>query len=306
MSFAYPWVLLALVIPVLLIVWAWSRHGQRVVLPFDHGTQRPGTWLKALLNLGATLPPLMLAVAVLLLAGPQQLSEPKSKKVMTNIQFCLDVSGSMTAQFGDGDRYEAAMAAINDFVEKREGDSYGLTVFGSHYLHWIRLTNDPSAFKYAMPFLGPRRLPSWFMGGTAIALALDKCIDVLVEREEGDRMIVLFSDGDSGDFSGGNDARIAAKLAANGIRVFAIHIAEGGIPPGLSLITSMTGGQVFAAGDPQGLEVVFKSIDEMSETRIEKISAESMDNFRPYSLAGLSLLALSLLALLGGLRYTPW
>ena len=124
MSFAYPWVLLALVIPVLLIVWAWSRHGQRVVLPFDHGTQRPGTWLKALLNLGATLPPLMLAVAVLLLAGPQQLSEPKSKKVMTNIQFCLDVSGSMTAQFGDGDRYEAAMAAINDFVEKREGDSY--------------------------------------------------------------------------------------------------------------------------------------------------------------------------------------
>ena len=44
----------------------------------------------------------------------------------------------------------------------------------------------------------------------------------------------------------------------------------------------------------------------MSETKIEKISAESMDNFRPYSLAGLSMLALSLLALLGGLRYTPW
>jgi len=306
MSFAYPWVLLALVVPISLIVWAWARHGQRVVMPFDHGKQRPGTGLKALLNIGATLPPLMLAVAVFLLAGPQQVSEPKSKKVMTNIQFCLDVSGSMTAQFGDGDRYEAAMAAINSFVEKREGDSYGLTVFGSHYLHWIRLTNDPSAFKYAMPFLGPRNLPSWFIGGTAIAQALDKCIDVLVEREEGDRMIVLFSDGDSGDFGGGNDARVAAKLAANGIRVFAIHIADGGIPPGLSLITNATGGQVFAAGDPQGLEAVFGSIDEMSKTKIEKISAESMDNFRPYAIAGLSLLGLSLLAVLLGVRYTPW
>ena len=119
-------------------------------------------------------------------------------------------------------------------------------------------------------------------------------------------MIVLFSDGASSDFGGGNDARIAQKLAANDIRVFAIHIADGGVPPGLSTIANATGGQVFAAGDPQGLEIVFKSIDEMSETKIEKISAESMDNFKPYSIAGLSLLGLSLLAMLSGVRYTPW
>ena len=306
MSFAYPWVLMALVIPILLIVWAWTRHGQRVVLPFDHGTQRPGNGLKALLNIGATLPPLMLAVAIFLLAGPQQLAEPKSKKVMTNIQFCLDVSGSMTASFGDGDRYEAAMEAINDFVEKREGDAYGLTVFGGHYIHWIRLTNDPSAFKYAMPFLGPRNLPTWFSGGTAIAMALDKCIDVMVEREEGDRMIVLFSDGYSGDFGGGNDERIAAKLAANDIRVYAIHVADGGIPPQIQTVANRTGGAAFSAGDPKGLEMVFKSIDEMAETRIEKISAESMDNFKPYSIAGISILGLSMVALLLGVRYTPW
>jgi Ca-activated chloride channel family protein len=275
-------------------------------LPFDHGVQRPGTGLKALLNIAATLPPLMLAVAILLLAGPQQLAEPKSKKVMTNIQFCLDVSGSMTAQFGDGNRYEAAMEAINDFVAKREGDAYGLTVFGGHYIHWIRLTNDPAAFKYAMPFLGPTNLPSWFSGGTAIAMALEKCIDVMVEREEGDRMIVLFSDGYSGDFAGGNDARIAAKLAANNIRVYAIHVADGGIPPQIQTVATSTGGLAFSAGDPQGLEQVFKSIDEMAETRIEKISAESMDNFRPYSIAGLSVLGLGMLALLLGVRYTPW
>ena len=241
MSFAYPYVLFVLVVPILLIAWAWARHGQRVVMPFDHGVQKPGTGWKVLLNIGATLPPLMLAVAILLLAGPQQVSEPKSKKVMTNIQFCLDVSGSMGAKFGDGNRYEAAMEAINGFIDVREGDSYGLTVFGNDYLHWIRLTNDPSAFKYAMPFLGPSNLPVWFGGSTMIAMALNKCIDVMAEREEGDRMIVLFSDGASSDFGGGNDARIAQKLAANDIRVFAIHIADGGVPPGLSTIANATG-----------------------------------------------------------------
>ena len=306
MTFAYPWVLLALILPFAAILWAWHSHGQRVVLPFDHGTQTPGTGLKVLLNIGTSLPPLMFAVAICLLAGPQQLAEPKSKKVMTNIQFCLDVSGSMTGKFGEGSRYEAAMAAINDFVEKREGDAFGLTVFGGHYIHWIRLTNDPAAFKYAMPFLGPRNLPSWFSGGTAIAMALEKCIDVMVEREEGDRMIVLFSDGYSGDFGGGNDKRIADKLVANDITLYAIHVADGGIPPQIQTVAAATGGLAFSAGDPQGLEQVFKNIDEMAETKIEKISAESMDHFRPYTIAGLSLLGLSVIALISGVRYTPW
>ena len=44
----------------------------------------------------------------------------------------------------------------------------------------------------------------------------------------------------------------------------------------------------------------------MAETKIEKISAESMDNFRPYAIAGLSLLGLWVIALISGVRYTPW
>ena len=305
MTFAYPWLLLLLVLPALLLVWTWRRHGQRVVVPFDHGVQKRGLVLKALLGLAQSLPPLLLAVVICILAGPQQFGEPKTKRKLTNIQFCLDVSGSMTAQFGDGDRYDAAMESINDFLTYREGDAYGLTIFGDHFLHWIRLTSDPSAFQYATPFLSPRRLPRWFSGGTSIGNALNECRKLLIEREEGDRMIILLSDGYSSDLSGGRDEEIARKLAADEIVVYGIHIGGGGIPGQIVTIASITGGEMFAAGDPTALDTIFKRIDEMQETKLEKISAESMDNFWPFSVAGLALLAVNFLSLFG-LRYTPW
>lgn len=305
--FAYPLVLLALVLPIGLLVWTWidGGTGHRVAIPADGAGLRQRKILGFSLNLAASLPALILAVAVLLLAGPQQLSEPKSKKRLTNIQFALDVSGSMTSPFGDGDRYDAAMAAINEFISYREGDAFGLTVFGGHFLHWIRLTSDPSAFGYATEFLGPRRLPPWFSGGTKIGMALEECVDLLVEREKGDRMIILVSDGYSADLGGGADIRIADKLAANDIAVYAIHIAPGSPPEQLLTITGRTGGEVFAAGDKAALEAVFQRIDAMQETEIEKIAAESMDHFTPYAIAGGVLLALFSLSLFG-LRFTPW
>lgn len=306
MPFAYPWVLLFLLLPAVLIGWHWYRNGQHVVMPFDGGISKKGTGLRIVLNFSQSLPALLLAVVIIILAGPQQVSEPKSKRVLTNIQFCLDVSGSMMAQFGDGSRYDGAMNSLNSFIGKREGDAFGLTVFGDHFLHWIHLTSDPAAFQYAAPFLAPQSLPPWFVGGTRIGRALEECEKLLIEREEGDRMIILISDGDSFDLHGGEDERIARSLAANGISVYGIHIAEGNPPEEIGLIASITGGEIFTGGDPNALDVVFKRIDEMQETKLEKASLESMDWFTPFAIAGLSVGGLHLLLLLFGIRYNPW
>ena len=305
--FAYPLLLILLVAPVGLFIWILQGKGAggQVTIPMDGGSYPRRKIRSALLIFTSSLPSLLLAFAILLLAGPQQLSEPKTKKKLTNIQFALDVSGSMTAAFGDGNRYDAAMPAINDFINYREGDAFGLTVFGDHFLHWIRLTSDPSAFGYATAFLGPRRLPVWFRGGTKIGMALEECLKLLIEREKGDRLIILVSDGYSADLSGGRDAELASKLAANEITVFAIHVAPGAPPPQLLTISGRTGGEVFAAGDPEALATIFKRIDGMKKTGVEKIAAESMDNFKPYAIAGTATLGLFLLSLTG-LRYTPW
>jgi Ca-activated chloride channel family protein len=301
MSFNYPWMLFLLLIPAVIVAWIWRRSGRHVVLPLDHSEHKGSRWLGRLVNSTSCLPALGLAVVIIVLSGPLRLSEPKTKRRLTNIEFCVDISGSMTAPFGDGSRYDASMKAINDFLDYREGDAFGLTFFGNNVLHWVPLTSDTSAVRCSPPFMRPENVPPWF-GGTMIGKALRACQKVLVEREEGDRTIVLVSDGSSGDSL---DDELARKLRQDNIAVYAIHIGSGDAPAEIVNITSLTGGEVFVSGDVEGLKGIFKRIDEMKQTKLEKTSAETMDNYAPWCILGLSVLGMSLLTSLG-LRYTPW
>ena len=56
-----------------------------------------------------------------------------------------------------------------------------------------------------------------YMGGTRIGLALRSVYRILANRPEGDRMIILISDGMSGDLSGQGD-KIAADLRGADLR----------------------------------------------------------------------------------------
>lgn len=304
MTFARPLLLVLLIVPALLLLWTWRRQGGRVVLPFDHGVRRKSPLLRIVLDCAASLPALALAVVVLILAGPQKLSEPKTKRVMTNIEFCVDISGSMTAPLGEGTRYDSSMKSINAFLDFRKGDAFGLTFFGNNVLHWVPLTTDVSAFRCAPPFMRPEVAPPWF-GGTEIGKALRACQKILTTREDGDRMIVLVSDGESWDLGNGNDLVLAESLKRDNIVVYAIHVSETEVPDPIVNIARLTGGEVFGVDDPGALEAVFAQIDTMQEAKMETTAAETLDNFPPYCVAALSVFAVSLLSLFG-VRYTPW
>ena len=79
MSFAYPLVLLTLLIPAYLLVRTWRRRGRELVVPFDHGRQPSGRVLRVLMTLAESLPALVLAVAILILAGPQARRYPQEQ-----------------------------------------------------------------------------------------------------------------------------------------------------------------------------------------------------------------------------------
>lgn len=302
--FGRPWMLLLLALPLLHLCWVWQRRSRRVVLPFDHAGRGSGWVLRALLGIGESLPALLLAVAVLLLALPQELAAPKQKRALTNIQFCVDISGSMTAKFGSGSRYDAAMAAINEFLDYRTGDSFGLTFFGNNFLHWVPLTSDPSAFRCAVPFMRPENAPPAF-GGTEIGKAVLGCREVLTSRSEGDRMLILVTDGWSIDLSNGADLDIAKRLKRDGIVLFAVNIQEQDANGEIVNLARLTGGEVFNPGDTRALKEVFARIDQMTKARLEQGTAELVDWFLPFAIAGLAVLALYGLVQLG-LRYTPW
>jgi Ca-activated chloride channel family protein len=303
-SFLYPWVLFLLVVPAGLLCWTWRRPGRRLVLPFDHGRPGKGTVWGLLIGLMESVPPLLLAVAVILLAGPQRLGEPRDKRILTNIELCLDVSGSMTTPFGDGSRYDTAMKSLDEFVTYRKGDAFGLTFFGNNTLHWCPLTSDVSAIRCSPPFMRPENAPDW-LGGTEIGKALRSCAQVLRERQEGDRMILLITDGDSFDLGGGNDKEIARELRADNITVYAVIIGMEQVQDEIVNITHYTGGDAFLAGDADAMKSIFRRIDQMKPARVEKTIGETRDDFVPWSALGLALAGLGVTSLFG-LRYTPW
>ncbi len=303
--FAHPWLLTLLAIPALLIAHQWCTDARALPLPFDHQQTKNSRFLTILLNSVNTLPYLLLAIAILLIAGPRKFEQPKSKRKLTNIMFVLDVSGSMSASFGEKDQYEVAMDSLNGFLDYRKGDAFSLMVFGDHNLRWVPLTTDVSAFRCAPPFLHPNKLPPWFSGGTSIGKALKQAEKYLVTAEEGDRMIVLLSDGWSSDLGDGNDAKVAASLQENKITTFTIHIGGGEAPDEVSVISHMTGGQTFAAGDPGALDAIFQKIDTMTQAPLERLTPDPVDHFRPYLYTAFGIGAAYLLSLFG-LRYNPW
>lgn len=304
MSFTHPWVLGFLAIPVLLAWWEWSRRGLPLVLPVDHSQTARRPWLERLVKSVQLSGPLLLALVIAILAGPQKLERPGDERVLTNIEVVMDVSGSMMASYGDGTRADKAIEAVAEFTTFREGDAFGLTIFGTDVVHWVPLTKDRSVIKLAAPFLRPDRMPP-HMGGTRIGHALEAVHRRMRTREEGDRMIILISDGMSADLGGGLAQRLGEQLAGDKITVFYIHAAEGQPQPETFTLASLTGGEAFAAGDPAALQEVFRRIDEMKPTKLKPAAPEYVDYFGPFAISGLALLGVHLIGLLG-VRFTPW
>lgn len=304
MTFGRPEWLLLLALPVLLIVWETRRSHPRVALPFDHGEVRPARGLGRMVTTAAALPALLLAVAILIFCRPLRYDLPRQERQLTNIEFVLDVSGSMASEFGDGSRYDAAMAAIGDFTGRRKGDAFGLTIFGNEVLRWTPLTRDLTAIRNATPFLRPELLPQHF-GGTEIGKALRFSGRALPQRGEGDKLIILLSDGESADLPGSTARRIGTELAEDGIVLYAIHVGDGPAPADLHQLTRPTGGRVFAAKHPQALKTVFEHIDRMQPVKLRPGGPQQVDAFGPLAIIGLIVLGLYQ-ATLFGLRYTPW
>jgi Ca-activated chloride channel family protein len=171
-------------------------------------------------------------------------------------------------------------------------------------LHWVPITKDLSAIRLATPFLRPEKMPHYF-GGTQIGKALRECEKMLATRPEGDRMIILMTDGDSADLGSTRSNEIAQELRAARIVVYPILVGGETSTDDMYIIANVTGGQVFQAGDPAALQEVFRHIDKMQATKMKPPSNEFADFFAPVSIAGLAAAALHLVSLLG-VRYTPW
>lgn len=299
MTFAHPWVLLLVAVPVVL-AWPVLARGAGVTVPADRTATGDRPWLRRALAAFDLAPLVLMAVAIAALAGPQVMAQPRAERSLTNIQICLDVSGSM-----GGRNHELASKAIEEFTRAREGDAFGLTMFGVEQVRWLPLTKDLQAIRDALPFADPMNQPS-HMGGTMIGAALRFCArNMVAEAKDGDRLIVLVSDGQSGDLSGGAAREIGQELRDAGIAVYHVHIDESPIPPEVEDLVAETGGEAFATTDAPSMRAVFAHIDRMKPARFAPAGTVPLDRYGPFAAAALALLGVHAVGLLG-MRYVPW
>lgn len=121
-----------------------------------------------------------------------------------------------------------------------------------------------------------------------------------------DRLLILVSDGASGDLRGQEQIdRISQQLNDAGITMYHIHIGSDTIPSEVSGIAKATGGDAFLATNSDGLRLIFNHIDQMQPARFVANASVPVDYFEPFVWIGAVVLALYALSLLKW-RYTPW
>ncbi|MFT4196978.1 MAG: VWA domain-containing protein [Pseudoxanthomonas sp.] len=290
-GFAWPWLWLALPLPWLALWLLPAVRNPAPALRVPYGerlqgiAQGHGVARRFGLNPLAALAWLLLVAAA---ARPQQLGPavvpPQSGRDML---LAVDLSGSMREpdmQLGGAavDRLTAAKAVLADFLDRRAGDRVGLLVFGQRAYVMVPPTLDRDSVREQLRDLVPGLAGRETAIGDAIALATKR----LREQPEGQRVVILLTDGVSN--AGALLPDKAAELARDsGVRVHTIGFGSGGqsmslfgmqlpMPGGsdddideatLQKIAASTGGRYFRARDTGELAGIYDELDRIEPVR---------------------------------------
>ncbi|MEM9057639.1 MAG: VWA domain-containing protein [Pseudomonadota bacterium] len=316
--FEWPWVLAALVLPLLVRWLAKDGAAQRQAalhVPFLQDFQRAaasGVGGGA----GAALWVLALAWLALVLAAarPQWLGEPIDLPVAgRELMLAVDISGSMEKRdFKVSDRITTRLIATKmvagDFIERREGDRIGLILFGQQAYVQTPLTLDRETVKTL--------LFEAQIGFAGMETAIGDAIGLAIKRLRGDdvagRVLVLLTDG--ANTAGEIDPRKAAQIAAReGLKIYTVGIGADEVVVNslfgrrrvnpsadldeatLEAIADTTGGRYFRARDTQELMQIYRDIDALEPLSKEAPGFRPVRALDPWPLALSALLTLLVL-----------
>jgi Ca-activated chloride channel homolog len=241
----------------------------------------------------------------------------------SDIVLALDVSNSMNAQDVTPSRLERAKQAIEQLIDKLQGDRIGIVIFAGQPLVQLPITTDYSAAKMFLDEINSSLIP---VQGTAIGSAITR--SALLLLDEGDstfskrsKSIILITDGENFE----DDAVAAAKEAASkGIIIHTIGIGSPeGVPipiyangklsgykkdkDGTTVITKLNlnllesiaqnaGGICVQGGSADmGLDKVVDQINKMKKSKITiKRYSDYNEHFLPFAFIALALLIIDI------------
>lgn len=136
------------------------------------------------------------------------------------IMFAVDTSKSMLAQDVKPNRLTRAKLAVEDLLDKLNGDGVGLVAFAGSAFLQCPVTLDYDAFRQSVEALDTDVIPR---GGTDIAAAIQEAETAFKAHEDSDRILVLITDGEDLDAEGIDAAKAAAK---DGVKIFTVGVGS--------------------------------------------------------------------------------
>jgi Ca-activated chloride channel family protein len=331
-SFAWPWMFLALPLPLLvraLLPRAPQQHeaGLRVPDLGSFAVLAGRSDAEQLQNWRFWLAAAAWGLLVVAAARPERIGEDVAVPVSgRNLMLAVDLSGSMDAKdFELGgrrvDRLTATKAVASDFIRRREGDRIGLILFGERAYLQAPLTLDRETVNTLLmeAFIGLAGEKTAI--GDAITLAVKRLYEQGAEASE--QVLVLLTDG--ANTAGQIEPLKAAELAADiGLRIYTIGIgAEQMVVPSvtgllrsvnpsadldeatLTKIADLTGGHYFRARDTAALQEIYRLLDELEPVAEPEAGFRPVQSYYHWPLGGAFALA-GLLALSSLASALPW
>ncbi|WP_235934003.1 vWA domain-containing protein [Sunxiuqinia indica] len=252
------------IIPVLIVLFWITRRSRRKAL---ERFGKPETVSQLMPNVSHSRPVIkfiiwLLAIASLIIAiaRPQFGSKLKTvKREGVELIIGLDVSNSMLAEDIQPNRLERAKRAISRLVDNLNNDKIGLIVFAGDAYTQLPITTDYPSAKLFLNAVSTDIVPRQ---GTAIGAAIDLASSSFSPQFEGNKAIIIITDGENHE----DDAIDAATAAAE--KGIIVHTIGMGLPQG-GPIPVYKNGQRDYRKDKEGNVVVTKLNEEM----LQQISA---------------------------------
>ena len=250
----------------------------------------PKSWKVYLLHLPFILRIIALVMLVLVLARPQSTNNWQNTEVEgIDIMLAVDVSTSMLAEDLKPNRLEAAKQVATEFINGRQNDNIGLTIFAGESFTQCPLTVDHAVLLNLFKSINANIAQTGLIeDGTAIGMGIANAVSRLKESKAKSKVIILLTDGSNnrGDISPSMAADIAKQF---GIRVYTIGVGTNGTAPyplqtysgiqyvnvpveidekTLSEIAGVTGGQYYRATSNSKLKDVYEEIDKLEKTKL--------------------------------------
>jgi len=288
LEFSWPWIFLALPLP-LLVYWLVPRAPRqdaalripffRQLLQLHTGTSHQ--YNKNLITLIACSVIWLLVVTAA--SRPQWVGEPvQIPTTGRDMMLTLDMSGSMEARdmFLNNtqlSRFQVMKAVISDFVEKRRGDRLGLALFAAHAYILTPMTYDLGTVQRLVEELEIGMIDE---SATAIGDAIGISVKHLRTQPQNRRIMILLTDGINN--AGELTPLQAAQLArTEGIIMHVVGIASDqfaqrsmfGSRPGalvseiddatMTEAAELTGGRYFRARTLEDMVAIYDELDRM-------------------------------------------